>query len=155
MDLSDFRRLFVYDRWANHEVLIALRAAVATPSRSVRYMAHIVAAERLWLERLEQRPQTLPVWPDFTVEQCDSQITELASLWENFLEGKAAADLLNRISYTNSKGENWTSRVDDVLLHVIMHSGYHRGQIASDMRAAGLTPAYIDFIHAVRQGSLE
>jgi|SRR5437667_12363971 len=155
MDISDFRRLFVYDAWANHEALVALRATEAKPPRSLQFMAHIVAAERLWLERLEQRPQTLPVWPDFTLEQCDSQATELASLWENFLEGRAAAALLNGISYTNSKGENWTSRVDDVLLHVIMHSAYHRGQIASDMRAAGFTPAYTDFIHAIRQGSLK
>ena len=155
MDISDFRRLFVYDAWANHEALVALRATEAKPPRSLQFMAHIVAAERLWLERLEQRAQTLPVWPDFTVEQCDSQITELASLWENFLEGRAAADLLSRISYRNSKGENWTTRVDDVLLHVIMHSAYHRGQVASDMRAAGFTPAYTDFIHAIRQGSLK
>ena len=32
-------------------------------------------------------------------------------------------------------------------MHVIMHSAYHRGQIAADVRAAGLTPAYTDFIH--------
>jgi len=51
----------------------------------------------------------------------------------------------------NSKGETWSSQVNDVLLHVITHSAYHRGQIASDMRAAGLTPAYTDFIHAIRQ----
>jgi uncharacterized damage-inducible protein DinB len=155
MDLNDFRRLFVYDAWANHEVLAALRAAKSAPPRSVRYMAHIVAAERLWLERLEQRAQTLPVWPDFTIEQCESQASEMASLWENFLEGRAAADLLSRISYTNSKGENWSSRVDDVLLHVVMHSAYHRGQVASDIRAAGFTPAYTDFIHAVRHGFVE
>jgi uncharacterized damage-inducible protein DinB len=155
MDLSDFRRLFAYDGWANHEVVSALRAAKSAAPRSLRYMAHIVAAERLWLERLEQRAQTLPVWPDFTLEQCESHASEMASLWENFLEGKSAADLSNEISYTNSKGENWRSLVEDVLLHVIMHSGYHRGQIASDMRAAGFTPAYTDFIHAVRHGSLE
>ncbi len=56
-----------------------------------------------------------------------------------------------QISYVNSKGESWSSQVDDVLLHVITHSAYHRGQIASDMRAAGLTPTYTDFIHAIRQ----
>jgi uncharacterized damage-inducible protein DinB len=148
MDVSDFRRLFIFNGWANHEVLVALRAAEVTPPCSLRYMAHIAAAERLWLERIEQRAQTLPVWPDFTINQCESQAAELSSLWHNFL---SAADLSNEISYTNSKGENWTSRVDDVLLHVIMHSGYHRGQIASDMRAAGFIPAYTDFIHAVRQ----
>jgi len=37
-------------------------------------------------------------------------------------------------------------------MHVIMHSAYHRGQIATDMRAAGLTPAYTDFIHSIRRG---
>jgi uncharacterized damage-inducible protein DinB len=36
-----------------------------------------------------------------------------------------------------------------------MHSSYHRGQIAADMRAAGVTPAFTDFIHAVRQGFVE
>jgi uncharacterized damage-inducible protein DinB len=33
-----------------------------------------------------------------------------------------------------------------------MHSAYHRGQIASHMREQRYTPAYTDFIHAVRQG---
>src|SRR5437762_11208930 len=103
MDLNDFRRLFVYDAWANHEVLAALRAAKSAPPRSVRYMAHIVAAEKLWLERLEQRAQTLPVWSDFTIEQCESQASEMTSLWENFLEGRAAADLLSRISIATVK----------------------------------------------------
>ena len=45
--------------------------------------------------------------------------------------------------------------MDDVLLHVIMHSAYHRGQVATDMRAAAFTPAYTDFIHAISQGFLE
>jgi uncharacterized damage-inducible protein DinB len=42
-----------------------------------------------------------------------------------------------------------------VLLHVIMHSAYHRGQIAMAMRAAGQQPAYTDFIHAVRNSFVE
>jgi len=38
---------------------------------------------------------------------------------------------------------------------VVMHSAYHRGQIASSLRAAGLAPAYTDFIHGIRQGFVE
>jgi len=38
---------------------------------------------------------------------------------------------------------------------VITHSTYHRGQIAADLRAAGVQPAYTDFIHGVRQGLIE
>ena len=42
-----------------------------------------------------------------------------------------------------------------ILRHIVNHATYHRGQIAADLRAAGLTPPYTDFIHAVRQGFLE
>jgi uncharacterized damage-inducible protein DinB len=59
------------------------------------------------------------------------------------------------VTYKNTKGEPWTNSVEDILTHVIMHSAYHRGQIAADMRASGHTPAYTDFIHAVRQKLLE
>jgi len=38
---------------------------------------------------------------------------------------------------------------------VLMHSAYHRGQVALEMRSAGLQPAYTDFIHGVRQGFVE
>jgi uncharacterized damage-inducible protein DinB len=41
------------------------------------------------------------------------------------------------------------------LTHVLLHSAYHRGQIASQMRGNGQTPAYTDFIHAVRQGLID
>ena len=58
-------------------------------------------------------------------------------------------------SYTNSKGELWENRVLDVLSHVLLHSAYHRGQIALEIRRSGSAPAYTDYIHAVRQGLLE
>jgi uncharacterized damage-inducible protein DinB len=52
----------------------------------------------------------------------------------------------------NSKGEPYTSSVEDILTHVVFHGAYHRGQIAAKMRESGLEPAYTDYIHAIRQG---
>jgi uncharacterized damage-inducible protein DinB len=153
MNLVDhFARLFTYDDWANREVLANLRAAPAASPQSLKLVAHILAAERLWLERLNQQEQTLPVWPQFTIEQCDDQRAELASLWKNYLAAGSEAELEKFVSYRNSKGEAWSSRKEDILMHVIMHSAYHRGQVATAVRAAGSTPAYTDFIHSVRQG---
>ena len=51
--------------------------------------------------------------------------------------------------------ERFRSSLHDILMHVIMHSAYHRGQIAADMRASGAEPVYTDFIHAVRQGLIK
>src|SRR6202166_4602082 len=147
--LEHISRLFSYDDWANREVLSSLGAADGPPARSVDLLAHIVSAERLWLDRLEVHKQTLPVWPTFTLDQCKSQIDQLAGLWKNYFTSLGEAGLVDSINYKNSKGENFTSQKQDVLMHVVMHSAYHRGQIAADMRAAGFTPASTDLVHAV------
>jgi uncharacterized damage-inducible protein DinB len=115
-------------------------------------LAHILSAEQLWLERLRQTTQSLAVWPDFTADECRVRIGELAELWREYFAQLSPPALSQQIAYKNSKGEPWTSIVQDVLTHVLMHSAYHRGQIATLMRAAGRAPASTDFIHAVRQG---
>ena len=154
MNLSDFQRMLTYNDWANREVLASFRKN-GTGAKSVRYMAHVLAAEQLWLDRLDGHDQKVAVWPEPDINFCETLAAELASSWQNFLGRTGEQGLSSTITYKNSKGENWASRVDDVLMHVIMHAAYHRGQIASDMRAAGLTPVLTDFIHAVRQNYLE
>ena len=152
MNLADsMRRQFVYDEWANREVLAAMRKD-GTDERSLQLMAHILSAERLWLERLRQQPQSSPVWPKIDLDQCEAQAAEMGKLWQEYIELVTTGDLSQTISYKNSKGEPWTSTVRDILTHVVMHSAYHRGQIASHMRESGHAPAHTDFIHGVRQG---
>ncbi|MGA2745208.1 MAG: DinB family protein [Candidatus Sulfotelmatobacter sp.] len=168
MNLADYlRRQFAYDEWANREVLAAIRRAGASNhasenprsanqrsanQRSLQLMSHILAAELVWLERLKQQPQSVPVWPEPDLAQCEAQAAKMGGLWLEFLDLITAGDVSQSISYKNSKGEEWTSTIVDVLTHVLMHSAYHRGQIATHMRASGETPAYTDFIHGVRQG---
>ena len=113
-------------------------------------MAHILAAGRVWLERLQQVPQSVPVWPQSDLGRCGAEAKQLESQWLEYLN--SVADLSQRVSYKNTKGEAWSSSIGDILTHVLMHSAYHRGQIASHMREQGHSPAYTDFIHAVRQG---
>ena len=132
-----------------------MRASGNVAVRPLKLIAHILSAERLWMERLKQERQSFPVWPDFNLEQCDRQAAELGRLWLEYLATISPSHLSHAISYKNTKGEPWTSTVQDVLTHVVMHSAYHRGQIAAEMRAGGQTPASTDFIHAVRQGLIE
>jgi uncharacterized damage-inducible protein DinB len=156
MDLIDyFRRQFTYDHWANREVVIMLRSGASSSPRSLQLLAHILSAERLWLERLTQRPQSLPVWPAFELSQCETQVAELNAMWRDYLDKLSLAALAEKIAYKNSKGESWASTAQDVLTHVILHSAYHRGQIATEMRGRSQTPAHTDFIHAARQGLIE
>jgi uncharacterized damage-inducible protein DinB len=150
--IHHLRRQFEYDAWANREVLTIIRGSRASAARSLQLLAHIVSAELLWLERLQHQPQSQPVWPEWGLEQCEARSMEIGDLWRKYLGGLAPDDLSKTVSYKNSKGEPWTSTVEDVVTHVLLHSAYHRGQIASFVRTSGDTPAYTDFIHAVRQG---
>jgi uncharacterized damage-inducible protein DinB len=117
-------------------------------------MAHIVGAEYLWLARLRKEPAPLPVWPDIPLKECAALLGDLSGRWREYFGAAREDSFAEPVTYTNSKGEEWTSSAEDILTHVTIHSAYHRGQIASDLRAAGQEPAYTDFIHAVRQGHI-
>ena len=159
MHAKDFLRMFAYDDWANRECLAAMRAANSVPADALGRMAHILSAQKLWLERILKQPQSMPVWPSSTLHECAALADEMSSAWRNYLERVAnqfaPGSLDDKVEYRNSKGELWSSRVEDILTHVLLHSTYHRGQIALQMRASGMEPAYTDFIHAVRQGFVE
>jgi uncharacterized damage-inducible protein DinB len=149
----DLKRLLAYDDWANRETLASLEAIDSPPPGSVKLLGHIVGAEQLWYGRLRgDKPG--PVWPALSLAECRATLDELSRLWADYLDALAPADLGRAVAYVNSKGEPWTSRVGDILTHVVLHSSHHRGQIASDIRAAGHAPPYTDYIHAVRQGFL-
>jgi hypothetical protein len=89
--LEYLRRQFAYNAWAKREVLAALKASNQSTPRSRQLLAHVLSAERLWLERIRKQPQGLPVWPDFSYEQCDAQLSELdpcgANISASFLPG--------------------------------------------------------------------
>ena len=143
-------RLLRYDLWANRETLGALGQG-EPPARSLRWMGHIIGAEFLWLARINRSVSELPVWPTLSLEECEGRLAQLSIELGEFDIGRRGP-LDRPVRYTNSKGEPWTSTVEEILTHLVIHSAYHRGQIASDLRNAGQEPAYTDYIHAVRQG---
>lgn len=153
--MQRLRRLMRYDEWANRETLGSLRKGSAPPEQALRWLAHVLAAERLWLDRLKGSGAKVKVWPALSLGACERELPELEKLWGDYLEDLDPAELDVEVAYVNSKGEPWSSTVGDVLNHVLLHSAYHRGQIAAAVRAAGGEPVLTDFIHAARQGLLE
>lgn len=151
MTISDFRKLFRYEFWANRTVAEAL--GDHNPE-AVELFGHILASQRLWLDRVTGAPQSMPVWPELTMDACIHLLEELEAEWREYLDGMSDEALERRFRYVNSKGQSWTSTVSDTLTHLITHAGYHRGQIALRMRQAGDAPAYTDFIHAARNNLL-
>ncbi|MGB8889835.1 MAG: DinB family protein [Candidatus Korobacteraceae bacterium] len=149
---SYLQRQFEHDFWANREEVRALAAIENPPALALKLLAHIVAAQWLWLDRLQRNPQRIAVWPEFPLSEYEVQLRQLEQMWRSYLVSLSEEDLTTACRYTNSKGEGWESNVIDILAHVLLHSAHHRGQIATELRRSGNIPVPVDYIHAVRQG---
>jgi uncharacterized damage-inducible protein DinB len=148
-------RLFEHVFWADTQVLALLdeQPAARTPE-VLRYFAHVLAAERVWLLRLQgTNSSSQPVWPELSLEQIHELASANAEGYGRLLAELTESDLNADTIYSTSAGMPFRSQISDILLHVALHSSYHRGQIAAAVRAAGVTPVNTDFITFARASS--
>jgi uncharacterized damage-inducible protein DinB len=82
--------------------------------------------------------------PDPTIEECQQMIGDLGEKWYQYLQARGEIEVDEKIHFKNSRGEQVTRRIVDLLTHAVNHSTYHRGQIALEVRAAGGEPARTD-----------
>lgn len=140
-----FRKLYQYNQWANSKVVKALNAQQVRDEKILTLMGHIVAAQFLWLHRIEGLPPAkVLLWGEYELEKVTSMAEEVGKLWLEFIE---SADSFNReLSYTNYVGDPYTQNVETIMIHLVNHSSYHRAQIAMLLRQKGFEPVNTDFI---------
>ena len=142
--------MFAHLAWADLRAWQSLGQAGAPPAHAVELYAHIVGAERVWLDRLHGRPQSVAVWPKLDVAAAGQLGKETRGLYEEYLRRLTVEDVDRSVTYVNSAGDQFTSSVRDILIHVALHGTYHRGQIALLLREGGQLPAPTDYIAFVR-----
>ena len=144
------RRLWAHTAWADAILLEALTRGSTVSAEAWREYAHILAAEAVWLARLEQRPSPVHVWPTLTsIEMAELRVSVVAG-YDAYLARLDAASLLESLTYRNSSGQEFTSVVHDVLVHVALHGQYHRGKINLLLRQGHCEPGPVDYIGFVR-----
>lgn len=151
-----FHRLFEHMFWADTEVLTLLETEPAAATAPVmRVYAHVLAAERVWLIRLQNEDSSVqPVWPDLAIDQMRALAAANAEGYGRLLERLQDADFAADVVYANSQGVPFRNSICDILTHVALHGSYHRGQIATAVRAAGGQPVNTDFIRFARLNTL-
>lgn len=149
------RRVFAFDHWANTLSLDAVAPVAEKVPRSLAWLNHILGAQRIWLSRVTGEKPPFGVNPTFSPAELAGQLELAHSGWLDYLDTRTDGDTARLVRYTNLKGEPFESALGDILTHLPIHGQHHRGQINADLRAAGLTPPAIDFIHAARIGALD
>jgi uncharacterized damage-inducible protein DinB len=154
--------LYDYNAWANHRALGASATLteeqftrdLGSSFRSVRdTLAHIMEVEWLYLERWNGRsPSTLPPAERYpNLASVTSRWEEIERDLNRFVATRNAADLAQRIDYCNTKRAAYSNPLWEMLRHLVNHSTYHRGQVATLLRQLGAKPASTDLILFYRQ----
>jgi uncharacterized damage-inducible protein DinB len=155
--LDELHELYAFNRWANARILDAVAALpddaytrdLGSSFPSVQdTLVHILAAEWIWLSRWRgSSPGAMPAaWRAATPAEVRRHLDEVEAGQRAFLEGLDEADLDRTVEYASLAGDALASRVREMLRHVVNHSTYHRGQIATMLRQLGAKPPSTDLI---------
>jgi uncharacterized damage-inducible protein DinB len=153
--LAYHRRMFAFDHWANLVSLNATTPHAAQLPRALAWLNHILGAKRIWLARVTGTAAPFDVNPTLAIDTLAGEFLLAHDGWTAFLDTQTDADVARIIEYRNLKGDLFTTALGDILAHLPVHGQHHRGQINADLRAVGLTPPSIDYIHAARSGMLD
>ena len=75
---------------------------------------------------------------------------DLRRRWKELLDNLTPEKLAGDLLYLSLKGVEYRTPIQDVLMHLILHSAYHRGQVAAAVREAGGKPASTDYVVYLR-----
>lgn len=158
---DEIRELYEYNRWANGQVLDAagrlpeeaFTRDLKSSFPSVRdTLAHILAAEWVWLARWEgASPTGMPEgWASSTYDDLRERWRAFEGRQKEFLAGLTGARLDEEVSYRTTGGEPFRSPLWQMLRHVANHSTYHRGQVITLLRQLGAEAPSTDLIRFYR-----
>jgi uncharacterized damage-inducible protein DinB len=149
-----FRKWFTYEQDAHAKVVASLESVPPDRRESPEYkkavgwLAHLMMARTVWLFRLGAGPAPGgSIFPEnMPLADVVTGLQAVQGGWSTYLATLSDAALAQTIDYKSFDGGKWHSTVEEILTHLFGHSFYHRGQIATLVRASGGEPAKTDFI---------
>ncbi len=146
-----------YSAWASARVLESVTAL--SPEELDRDLSnsyggifgtltHIFQADSIWFDRLTGLPTAgLAAYPP------GANLAELSERWQalhtryrNWAEALPPAGWDRVLSHRNLKGELSEQPVWRMILHVVNHASYHRGQVTTMLRQLGREPIGTDLM---------
>ncbi|HEY0772202.1 MAG TPA: DinB family protein [Sphingobacteriaceae bacterium] len=140
-----FLKLYQYNAWANKRVLETIQRQNVNDEKILTLMGHVVAAQFLWLHRIKGLPAPdVKLWGDYSLDRLLMLAEKAGKEWLEYVE---ATDNFDRmLTYKNYVNEPYTNNVENIMIHLVNHSSYHRAQVAMLLRQKGFEPINTDFI---------
>jgi uncharacterized damage-inducible protein DinB len=152
--MNDLLELLEYSRWANEKIVQAVSGLdVMTYTKDLGSsfpslrdtLVHIYGADRAWLGRIRgetparANPQDYP-----DVKTLWREWDEVLTTWQEVVQDLGDAERV--IAYKAFDGTAYSSKLSDIVRHVVNHGTYHRGQITTMLRQLGEKAVSTDLI---------
>ena len=112
---AEFLRSLEYDRWANRRWIPFVESNDALQA----IFGHVLNAQAIWYRRVGN--------PDFVLsDRLEDQIEENFRAWQGVLSDRESGEIIH---YKNLAGVPQSRLLGDIVMHVINHGTYHRGQM--------------------------
>lgn len=132
-----------YTEFTDQRIIEIFKHAKIEMPDAERLFSHVLNAQHIWAYRISGQKPQYGVWDIHPREKFESLSLENFELIKEALKNHS---LDQRILYSNSRGDQYENRVDEILFHLFNHSTYHRGQVVTLLKKAGFTPPVTDYI---------
>lgn len=138
------KNLWQYNQWANEKLFAAIPSEVADVEITSSFntirktVYHMWDAETVWLERLKELPIT--PWPASAqfLGSFTESFSKILEQENQYIEFIGHVDLEQKLSYKNLRGIEFNNTFFEIFSHVANHSTFHRGQVVTMLRQAGV-----------------
>lgn len=145
-----FKDIFEYEQWANNEFINIIESMKSPPDSILNLMSHIINARIIWLGRIKKINFNTEVWQKYKKDDLRNIHSSSVNSVLKFISENTEEDFEKIIEYENSKGEKFSSRLSDILIHLSHHSAYHRGQLVIHLKSVNSGFPDTDYILYVR-----
>ncbi|MCK7559626.1 DinB family protein [Chitinophaga sedimenti] len=141
------RQAAAYNVWANERILRTLTEQpdevldLPLPSSFPSLRAtvlHMYGAESIWLQRFQMAERAVPPAHEGSFAELADKYNAVSNAIFNFVDKASEARLDHTMEYYNLKKEHTKLLVWKALYQLCNHSTYHRGQLVTLLRAAGV-----------------
>lgn len=138
-----------YNLWANQLMTDAIRALPENIQHQeikssfpslFKTVLHVWNAENIWWQRIKLLEVVTQPGPDFQGDfnELSQKLLQQNKLWLDWVSN-APQHMFNHVfEYRNLKKELFKQPVSEVLMHLFNHGTYHRGQLVTMLRQAGV-----------------
>lgn len=139
-----------YNFWANQKICsYILDAGEALADKETessfptirKTLYHLWDAQAIWLKRLNgESPNS---WPSHNfkgnLNDAIKLIEENSQALVDYTEALSENEIFNKIEFKATDGTPYYNTVQEILMHVMNHSTFHRGQLITMLRSVGFT----------------